>query len=75
MTHKIQGLGVDQAGSLNDKIKAYRAGDKEGTKGMSKDFIKGLPKEVQESLKGTTGTASLAVLSNKFNKLHISINL
>lgn len=63
---KIQGLGVDQAGALNDKIKAYRAGDKEGTKGMSKDFIKGLPKEVQESLKGTTGTASLAILSNKF---------
>ena len=63
---KIKGLGVDQAASLNDKIKAYRAGDAEGTKGMSKDFIKGLPKEVQESLKGTTGTASLAVLSNKF---------
>ena len=63
---KIKGLGIDQAASLNDKIKAYRAGDAEGTKGMSKDFIKGLPKEVQESLKGTTGTASLAVLSNKF---------
>jgi len=63
---KIKGLGVDQAASLNDKIKAYRAGDAEGTKGMSKDFIKGLPKEVQESLKGTTGTASLAILSNKF---------
>lgn len=63
---KIQGLGVDQAGSLNDKIKAYRAGDKEGTKGMSKDFIKDLPKELQDTLKGTTGTASLAILSNKF---------
>ena len=63
---KIKGLGIDQAASLNDKIKAYRAGDAEGTKGMSKDFIKGLPKEVQESLKGTSGTASLAILSNKF---------
>ena len=60
------GLGEDQAASLNDKIQAYREGDKEGTKGMTKDFIKDLPKELQDTLKGTSGTASLAILSNKF---------
>jgi len=60
------GLNEDQAASLNDKIQAYRAGDAEGTKGMTKDFIKSLPKGVQDQLKGTTGTASLAILSNKF---------
>ena len=63
---KIDGLGVDQAGSLNDKIKAYREGDAEGTKGMTQDFIKDLPKEIQDTLKGTTGTSALAILSNKF---------
>jgi hypothetical protein len=33
---------------------------------MTKDFIKDLPKELQDTLKGTSGTASLAILSNKF---------
>ena len=60
------GLNEDQAASLNSKIQAYREGDAEGTKGMTKDFIKSLPKGVQDQLKGTTGTASLAILSNKF---------
>ena len=60
------GLNEDQASNLNSKIQAYREGDAEGTKGMTKDFIKSLPKGVQDQLKGTTGTASLAILSNKF---------
>lgn len=60
------GLTKDQAADLNKKMAAYKSGDKEGTKGLTQDYIKSLPKEIQETLNGTTGTAGLAILSNKF---------
>ena len=56
----------DQASSLNAKLKAYREGDREGMKGTGKDFIKSLPKEAQDAVKGTTGTAALAILNKKY---------
>jgi hypothetical protein len=62
----FKGLSEDKAEAVNKKIQAYREGDKGGMKGMNKDFIQSLPKELQETLKGTTGTAALAILSNKF---------
>jgi len=64
---RIEGLSGDQAEDLNKRIKDFRSGAKgAGGKGMTKDFVKSLPKGVQDSLKGTTGTAAMSILSNKF---------
>jgi hypothetical protein len=63
---KIKGLGIDQAEDLNNRIKALRAGDKSAASGMSKDFIKDLPKEIQDTVKGKTGAAALSILSKQF---------
>lgn len=56
----------DQASSLNAKLKAFKEGDREGMKGTGKDFIKSLPKEAQDAVKGNTGTAALAILNKKY---------